>query len=67
LDWIDADVKNDGYCRACRKATRVPVIENDGHPTASQIGCQFGEASWIIACPAVFDRNVLTLNEAGFA
>src|SRR5262245_18332510 len=67
-DWIFADVEDYGDSRSCSLGCQCrsgAVGRNDrGHRPAHQLGQQFRQPIELTLRPAVFDRNVVTLNVA---
>ena len=71
LDRVAAGAEDDRNCRGrgfgreCR--WHAARCGDDGHPAADQIGRQFRQSIVLTLCPAVFDRDVLAFDVAGFA
>ena len=70
LDRVGAQFEDDRNSRGrrlCRERRRSAGRGNHGHLTMNQIGHHRRQPITLILRPAVFDRDVLALDVAGFA
>src|SRR5262249_40033792 len=69
-NWIEAYLKDDRYCRRCslgrERCWYAARRGDDRHLTAHQFSSQRGQSIELILRPAIFDRDVLTFDVAGF-
>jgi len=61
------DDRNGRICRFCRERSRSAGCGNHSHPALNQISYQRWQPIMLALRPAVFDRDVLTIDIPGFA
>src|SRR5579863_1938100 len=70
LDRISAHVENNRDCRSCAPGGHCRGCTADSrnyrHLTTNKIGRQLRQASVVSVRPTIFDRDILTFDEAGF-
>src|SRR5262249_49830928 len=71
FDGIARHAEHDWHTRSCgfrRKSRGLPAEgSKEAHRSANKLGRLLGETIVLTECPAVFDRNVFSLDKAGSA
>ena len=68
-DRVFKHAEDDGNCGGCRlgrqRGGRTSSCGNHGDVSAYEIGSQFRQPIELSVCPAIFNRHILALGEAG--